>query len=337
MIGSALIVRHILTTKKMKWREISLPNAILLRISIVDIIASFFVYFLSFWMVPKGTPHVRFASGTDGTCALQGWSDIFSMTYFATAYTQSSVLYWLIVTKGWTKEQMNQNRIRWSFNLPPILAALCFSIPPLFLNFYNPTNFYCTLHGSPGAWNTEAAVYGYMLLGNILVAIFMCLLVCHVYKQEKKSDKYLSKGQDKNRTNTTNTSWQGVRFAAAYLIPYVMFYLIFICHVARVDTKQLSTGGVQFVGAWLAIITPMLGVFNAGVYFWPRYQAHRKQHPEQSRMAGLLEVLGIDMSWCFCCSRQERLPESETSNGTASTPLITSSEEDSDVNINDVL
>jgi len=90
MIGSALIVRHILTTKKMKWREISLPNAILLRISIVDIIASFFVYFLSFWMVPRGTPHVRFASGTDGTCALQGWSDTFSMTYFATAYTQVS-------------------------------------------------------------------------------------------------------------------------------------------------------------------------------------------------------------------------------------------------------
>ena len=90
MIGSALIVRHILTTKKMKWREVSLPNAILLRISIVDIIASFFVYFLSFWMVPRGTPHVRFASGTDGTCALQGWSDVFSMTYFATAYTQVS-------------------------------------------------------------------------------------------------------------------------------------------------------------------------------------------------------------------------------------------------------
>ena len=109
-----------------------------------------------------------------------------------------------------------------------------------------------------------------------------------------------------------------------------MFYLIFACHVARVDTKELTTGGVQFVGAWLAIITPMLGVFNAGVYFWPRYQAHRKQHPE-------LEVVGIDMSWCFCCSRQERLPEPETSNGTASTPLITSSEEDSDVNVNDVL
>lgn len=141
MIGSTLIVRQILTTKKMKWRQVSLPNEILLRISIVDIIASFFVYFLSFWMVPRGTPHVRFASGTNGTCSLQGWSDIFSITYFATAYTQLAILYWLIVTKGWTKEQMDQKRIRWSFNIPPILVALSFSVPPLFLTFTTPRTF----------------------------------------------------------------------------------------------------------------------------------------------------------------------------------------------------
>ena len=46
------------------------------------------------------------------------------------------------------------------------------------------------------------------------------LLICTIYKEEKKFDKYLTEGQGKNRKNTRSTAWQGVRFSAAYFVPY---------------------------------------------------------------------------------------------------------------------
>src|SRR5210317_858315 len=134
IVASTFVARHITTTKQ--WREISLTNMMMFYISVVDIITSFFVYFMSSWMAPP--PTSIYAAGTTATCTAQGFFWTFSLAYFSTAYTQLAVLYWLIVRHGWTKKQMEKKRIRLSFLLPPLLVALCFSVPPLFFQMYNP-------------------------------------------------------------------------------------------------------------------------------------------------------------------------------------------------------
>ena len=320
MIGSTLLTRHVITAKK-QWGEISLTNKILLWISIVDIIASFFVFFMSSWMVPRGTDGVEFAAGTTATCMAQGFFDVFSIVYFATAYTELAVLYWLILHWGWTTNKMEQRRVRFSFLLPPIFVSLCFAVPPLFFDMYNPMIHNCTLIACQNdqcahvSKNTivQAVLYCYVLLGNIIVVVFMGLLIFAVHRQEKKFDRYLAKGQGKNRKNTSKTAWQGVRFSAAFVVTYLMYYVIFGFFIAG---TKVSDSGRLVITYWLVIVTPMLGAFNSCVYFYPRYATHRKQNPKKTCMSCLCEVLGINIDLCH--SREK--PETETSE--ASTPLI---------------
>ncbi len=342
IVASTLVARHITTTKQ--WREISLTNMMMFYISIVDIMASFFVYFMSTWMAPPSNlPHI-YAAGTTASCTAQGFIAVFSFVYFSTSYTLLAVLYWLIVRRGWTQKQMEKKGTRLSFLLPPLLAALGFSVPPLFFQMYNPYNFTCFITAFPyncngddipctrgsingsitGMVTTRLVLLFYMFLGNTTVFIFMGLLVYAVYKQEKKSDSYRTKGQEKNRKNSRRTAWQGVRFSAAYFVPYLMIY-VYLFHdiLSRVEGENVdgkvgvSTAAYWFMYYWLAIMTPLLGAFNSAVYFKPRYTLYRKENSDKSRITCLNEVLGISFGLA---------ETSETS--TQATPLISEEEED---------
>jgi hypothetical protein len=338
IIGSTLLARHIITPKKKPWGGVPLTGRMLFWISIVDIIVSFFVYFMSTWMAPRGSLGLPFAAGITRTCTAQGFILLFGMTYFATTYSALAVLYWLIVHRGWTKNQMEQRRIRFSFLVTPVVVALCFAVPPLFFQMYNANKSICFLKYYPpdckepavectrgtveGVNTARIFLYGYMLLGNIVVLVFMCLLIFAVYRQEKKSDRYIAKGQEKNRKNTRSTAWQGVRFSAAYILPYFMFYVFFFYHLILLGNGEASEALELVFVYWFVILTPMLGAFNSAVYFYPRYASHKKQYPEKSRMVCLCDVLGLEIGWC--CPRED--PEIETLESPASTPLINEEE-----------
>ncbi len=189
IVASTFVARHITTTKQ--WREISLTNMMIFWISLVDIIASFFVYFMSSWMAPPShADWLIYAAGTTATCTAQGFFVVFSFAYFSTAYTQLAVLYWLIVRYGWTKKKMEKKGVRFTFLLPQLLVALCFSVPPLFFQMYNPDIYTCFLnvypfdcndvdipctrgsnHGSAhGSQVSRMVLFGYMLVGKVTSA-----------------------------------------------------------------------------------------------------------------------------------------------------------------------
>ncbi|KAK1747117.1 hypothetical protein QTG54_002461 [Skeletonema marinoi] len=107
---------------------------------------------------------------------------VFSLIYFATAYAELAGIYWLMVQPGWAQSKMKRKGIRYGFTLPPVLIGLCAAIPPIFFGLYNPAVFNCFLNDQPVGCH-----------GNPEVAC------SRVYKQEKKSDQYLSEGQAKNR------------------------------------------------------------------------------------------------------------------------------------------
>eukprot|EP00985_Skeletonema_marinoi_P033658 scaffold41824_cov219-Skeletonema_marinoi.AAC.7 len=209
-ISSFLLARHIL---KKKWAGMSLQSMMLLGISVMDVIGSFFGYVMGLWMSGEGIYYIHsgpLIAGDTQTCTAQGFILTFAFTYFLTAYAGLGALYYLMVRRGWSKNQLKSNKIRAAFLLPPVIAALLMSVPPLFYQMYNPSLFYCTLNQYPN--NCENIPDVPCTRGENALIVQRATLI--VYSQEKKSDKYLFKGQEKHRDNTTSTAWQGVRYKA---------------------------------------------------------------------------------------------------------------------------
>ena len=181
----------------------------------------------------------------------------------------------LRVRRGWTKNQMKTKKMRVAFLLPPFIISLAMAVPPLFYQMYNPTLFYCSLNQYPNdceydpevpctrgenALIVQAVSLLYALLCTLIVIIFMVLLICSVYSQEKKGDKYLSKGQKKKRDYTIDTAWHGVRYAGALTIHFTPQYVFLGYSLLQ------TTPGETSVLIWVyltSILTPLLG-FNNG-------------------------------------------------------------------------
>ena len=181
----------------------------------------------------------------------------------------------LMVKRGWTKNQMKTNKMRLAFLLPPVVASLAMAVPPLFYQMYNPSGLLCSLNVYPNdceynedvqctrgenAIIAQVATLMYALVCNLIVIIFMVLLIFSVYDQEKKSDKYLSKGQSKKRNYTIDTAWQGVRYATALTIPFLPLYVFMGYSLTNLEMHETTA----IVWIYLnSILTPLLG-FNNG-------------------------------------------------------------------------
>ena len=176
---------------------------------------------------------------------------------------------------------MKKRKIRAAFILPPIIASLGLSVPPLFFQMYNPSFDFCFLNQYPdgcerdadddvpctrGAkWtlNFQKAVLLYCLLCNFIIIILMGMLVFSVFSQERKGDRYLSKGQGKSRQNTINTAWQGVRFSLALTIAELPSY-VFFGYSLKPKWEMNDTNFLVWIYLHV-ILTPLLG-FNTGEY-----------------------------------------------------------------------
>ena len=85
-ISSFVLATHIL---KKKWADISLTSSLLLGISVMEIIGSFFTYVMGLWMAGEGIFLIRsgpLLAGNTQTCTAQGFFLTFTLTYFVTAY-----------------------------------------------------------------------------------------------------------------------------------------------------------------------------------------------------------------------------------------------------------
>jgi len=181
----------------------------------------------------------------------------------------------LMVRRAWTKNDLKKRKIRLAFLLPPIIVSLAMAVPPSFFQMYNPSYLMCNLNQYPFdcEWNpnvpctrgtnailAETISFLYSLFCNLIVIVFMGLLIFSVYSQEKKGDRYLSKGQEKNRDNTISTAWQGVRYAAALTIPFTPLY-VFMWYTLR--RANMGNVNLLFWSYLYCILTPLLG-FNNG-------------------------------------------------------------------------
>ena len=104
----------------------------------------------------------------------------------------------------------------------------------------------------------------------VIMITFVCLLVYEIYQQEKRTDRFLTRSQEQRRVNTSKTAWWGIQFVGVYFFSYFPSF---------VALGYRASGNLDIPDVFdylFVILLPLLGFFNALVYFRPRYMAYKK-------------------------------------------------------------
>jgi len=189
------------------------------------------------------------------------------------------------------------------FILSLIIIALGLAIPPLFLGMYNyPGRFICAICDYPYGCTSSDEVdckrgeggvtysnysHGYTVFCAVIMITFVCLLVYEIYQQEKRTDRFLTIGQEQRRVNTSKTVWRGIQFIGVYFFSYFPSF---------VALGYRASGNLDIPDVFdnlFVILLPLLGFFNTLVYFRPRYLACKKSNPDSSWIVCMSYVLKI--------------------------------------------
>ncbi|KAL7551768.1 hypothetical protein ACHAWF_014964 [Thalassiosira exigua] len=304
LIACTAIIRDVF----IKWRRkkhISLSSVIVFCITVADWLFSLFCPFLSTWMMPANS-WAYLASGTDQTCTAQGFIKTFTTVASMGYYAELMILFWTTVRFDLTESYTSKVKIQLSFVLPPIVVALGIAIPPVPLQMYNEARHYsCAINAFPngceykrkvdcvrgeGAWDYWYVFVAFSMICNIIIIGSVVLLTWSVYNQERKTDKYLTRGQERMRESTTKTFWQGIRYILAYMLAYIPLYMFAYYRLVL----RWPPAVVWYLNITL---TPLLGVFLSFAYFRHRYLTFRKINPEATLIASLSNVFNIDIDY----------------------------------------
>jgi len=238
---------------------------------------------------------------------------------------------WLIVQRGWSDDVMKKWKIRLAFCLPPPIFSLGFAVPPLFYGMYNDGRIHCTLipypkgcliHADIECTRGENAIipqivtFAYALACNLVIVVFMLLIVYAVYSKEKRCDRYNRENDTErrraSRKYTRKSAWQGLRYTGAFIVSYVWLYIFMGLNSASLRGQLVKESDSLFVQHqvlfdtffyFYCILTPLMGFFNALIYFRNKHVSYRGQHPEMSKMDSLCHVLQIT-NRCHCMKQQ---------------------------------
>lgn len=222
---------------------------------------------------------------------------------------------WLIVHYGWKESRLSDPKLRSFFVVIPIVVALGLAIPPLFLEMYNyPGRFICAICDYPYGCSKSDGVdcergeggviysnysHGYTVLCAVIMVTFVCMLVYEIYKQERTLSRLVSAStvggarrnanvQIRRNVETTKTAWRGIQYIGAYFLSY---FPSFISLGYRATDPNLDIPDA--IDYLFVILLPLLGFFNALVYFQPRYSAYKAKNPEADWIDRMSNVLGL--------------------------------------------
>lgn len=196
------------------------------------------------------------------------------------------------------------------FILSPMMIALGLAIPPLFLGMYNypADRFICAICDYPYGCTASDEVdcergeggvtysnysHGYTVFCAVIMITFICMLVYEIYQQEKRIDRFLTSGQEQRRINTIKTAWRGIQYIGVYLFSYFPSFVA-LGYRASGNLDIPDVFNILFV-----ILLPMLGFFNALVYFRPRYLTYKESYPDSSWIVCMNSVLWPGLA-CNC-------------------------------------
>lgn len=147
------------------------------------------------------------ATGNVATCDTQGFISLVTFIVLELSYTILSILYWILVARGWSEKQTQRRQIRFCFLGVPLIIAICIAAPLLVLGNMNFTGAYsCFVEEYPlncdidpetngectrghNARTAQEAIFFGVILCTGIILIFMGLLVRAVRAQESASDR----------------------------------------------------------------------------------------------------------------------------------------------------
>ncbi|KAL7555262.1 hypothetical protein ACHAWF_018928 [Thalassiosira exigua] len=183
VIGSLYIIRHVLTSQT---RRSAVFHRILLGLSIYDVMTSITV-FMGTWPIPRGSPGIFMASGTNGTCSAQGFFIQFAGVGAPIYNASLATYYFLIVVRGWKEHQLKKAEPLLHF--VPISFSLCTGILAAAKKLYGNSVLWCWITSSNDAYRL-GLFYAPIWASMITVTVLMAAMCVHVVGQERKSKIY---------------------------------------------------------------------------------------------------------------------------------------------------
>mmetsp|Transcript_19656 Transcript_19656/g.41435 ORF Transcript_19656/g.41435 Transcript_19656/m.41435 type:complete len:359 (+) Transcript_19656:42-1118(+) len=286
IIGSILIIKSIYT----KRRNLEVFHRILLGLSTWDIMMSCAV-FMGTWPIPKGSPGIFMASGTDATCSAQGF--FIQMSVGTALYNAMlSVYYVLVINLGWKEYQVK--RVEPILHLVPAGFSFASAVAVAAMDQYANSILWCFI--TPANNSLRMGVFYGPIWAALATATISMVAICgsHIL-QERKTRKYMASSRvsrqesmvsqpessgsaQRRRSSTTQSSSQKVVSQAVFYV--LSFYLTWI-FPSWTRVSQMVHGSTPFFSiALFTIFCPCQGLFNCMVYFRPRVIKYRERHPE---------------------------------------------------------
>jgi hypothetical protein len=287
---SAYIIKHILSNQT---RRRQVVHHIILGLSLHDLIYAI-AMFLGTWPIPRGTPNVYLASGTDQTCTAQAFFQ--QVAIACPLYSTALAIYYLFVgSYGWKEHKLKKYEFV-LFHFIPNAVGFATAIVGLAKRDYGNATLWCWI-----ADHDDRLIYGYAVIWACMLAmiVIMATMYWKVLSQERKVEKYrfrIAKARGANNTvrseetdatTATEKSYQKQReqvsasrkvanqaafWIGAFLLSFIFGFLLRLFQ----NNRSVVPDSLYCL---MTIFTPLQGFFNALVYFRPIYLS---RHPDSN-------------------------------------------------------
>lgn len=284
-VASCFIVLEILSDRN---KHGQVYHRLMLAMSIVLMLVSVFVG-MSTWPIPRGTPHVYDARGSEATCQTQGFFICLSLCIVM--YNVALSTYYLLVIGYGRKERHLRDKERW---VHAIVLAIGFSlsIAGLPLNLYNSVQVWCFIGPIPcdsgdivcRPDQNDYEIYRWAMFGGplwfciIFITGLMALMYAKVRRQEIASRKWRRGTEDRMKQLTKETRDQATFYVLSFYITWIF---------PTITRAMTAFGSVP--PFWLLYVSvffiPLQGLLNFLIYMRPRYRRYQKNHPEKTFLA----------------------------------------------------
>mmetsp|Transcript_26025 Transcript_26025/g.33160 ORF Transcript_26025/g.33160 Transcript_26025/m.33160 type:complete len:375 (-) Transcript_26025:73-1197(-) len=296
IVGSSLIVSDV-AKKVRNGKETDPYQRIMVGLSTLDVLVSFFVLFLGTWMVPKETGWL-WAVGNTSSCSVQGFFVVFA-GYGETCYQAAiSLNILLLIVFGWKQETFSK-KVEKPMHFLIIAFVLVFAIIPLVYETYNPWCGGCTIIPLWGKCSAKDEGEFCIVRGNqkvelvlrliagaaILIVLIFCTVVMvwvylHVRRQEMRNRRYnfgISNNADNHRESRRIRKILFLYTLSLYFSYVPGFFAVFVG-----DPISQSISDTVF---------PLLGFWNMLVYFLPNCLKYQRDHPGTWLVTAYFQVL----------------------------------------------
>mmetsp|Transcript_24669 Transcript_24669/g.32708 ORF Transcript_24669/g.32708 Transcript_24669/m.32708 type:complete len:376 (-) Transcript_24669:60-1187(-) len=295
-VGSSLIVSDV-AKKVRNGKETDPYQRIMVGLSTLDVLVSFFVLFLGTWMVPKETGWL-WAVGNTSSCSVQGFFVVFA-GYGETCYQAAiSLNILLLIVFGWKQETFSK-KVEKPMHFIIIAFVLVFAIIPLVYETYNPECGICNTTVLWGKCSTNDEGKLCIVRGNeqvvtvirliafalILIVLIFCTVAMvwvylYVRRQEMRNRRYIFGGS--NNTENHRESRRIRKILFLYTLSLYVSYgpWLFAVFIGGPISESISD-----------TIFPLLGFWNMLVYFLPNCLKYQRDHPGTWLVTAYCQVL----------------------------------------------